>query len=56
MRVILKGEKHGVAPQACVASLHHCADNEARFMLHPAHSKYSVCRRLHLHAAIKRTL
>ncbi|SOY69572.1 hypothetical protein CBM2589_A90907 [Cupriavidus taiwanensis] len=56
MRVILKSEKPGVAPRARVASLHHCADNEARFTLHSAHFEYSVCRRGHLHAAIKRAL
>ncbi|SOZ62302.1 hypothetical protein CBM2626_B10106 [Cupriavidus taiwanensis] len=56
MRVILKGEKQASRTQARVASLHHCADKEARFALHSAHSRYSVCRRLHLHASIKRTL
>ncbi|SOY68305.1 hypothetical protein CBM2587_B90741 [Cupriavidus taiwanensis] len=56
MRVILKGEKPGIAPQARVASVHHCADNKAGFAPHPAHFANGVCSRRHLHAAIKRTL
>ncbi|SOY65961.1 hypothetical protein CBM2586_B10556 [Cupriavidus phytorum] len=56
MRVILKSEKPCIASRARVASLHHCADNEATFALQPAHFEYPVCRRGHLHAAIKRTL
>ncbi|SOZ11379.1 protein of unknown function (plasmid) [Cupriavidus taiwanensis] len=56
MRVILKSEKPGVAPPARVASLHHCADNEASAALYSAHFSALVCRRGHLHAAIKPTL
>ncbi|SPA41291.1 protein of unknown function [Cupriavidus taiwanensis] len=56
MRVILKSEKPMLATLARVASLHHCADNDAKHALHSTHSEDLVCRRGHLHAAIKRTL